>query len=139
MSDYEGNFVPAEGALRLETFAFNALSANAFSASLRWLIDEVGLPWVYERIARLGRLCHDRLSNIAGVTVLTPRDQMAGLLHFTVDGAPVDDIVKRLADGGILIRAIPEPAVLRASLGFYNTEEEIERLATSLRALAVAA
>jgi L-cysteine/cystine lyase len=136
MSDLDGNFVPAGGAARLETFALNAVSANAFTASLRWLIDEVGLPWAYERIARLGQICHERLSGIAGVSVLTPRDQMAGLLHFTIDGIAADDAVKRLAEEQILIRAIPHPALLRASLGFYNTEQEIERLAAGVAAIA---
>ena len=80
-----------------------------------------------------GDLCHDQLTSIEGVTVITPRDLMAGLIHFTVDSAPPADVVKRLAEENILIRAIPEPSVLRASIGFYNTEEEIARLSAKRR------
>lgn len=136
MSDYEGYFVPTAGAQRFEVSTVSPMTATAFSASLRWLTDEVGWSWAHERIARLGQLCHDQLSQIDGVIVLTPRDLMAGLIHFTVDAAAPGDVVKRLADEGILIRAIPEPAVLRASIGFYNTEEEIARLAASVAAIA---
>lgn len=136
MSDFEGYFVPTAGAQRFEVATINPASAAAFSASLRWLTEEVGLDWVYERIARLGRLCHDRLTQIDGVTVITPRDLMAGLIHFTLDAAAPADVVKQLAEERILIRAIPDPAVLRASIGFYNTEEEIAQFAASVATIA---
>lgn len=136
MSDVEGYFVPSAGALRFEATTINPATAAALTTSLRWLTDEVGWEWVYERIAGLGRLCHDQLTRINGVTVMTPRELMAGLIHFTVDGAPPADVVKRLAEKGILIRAIPDPLVLRASLGFYNTEEEIAQLAASIASIA---
>lgn len=136
MSDFDGYFVPSKGALRFETVTVNPATAAAFTASLRWLTEEVGWEWVYERITRLGRLCHDQLSRIAGVAMTTPRDLMAGLIHFNVDGVAPADAVKRLAEKGILIRAIPEPAVLRASIGFYNTEEEIAQLAAAVAEIA---
>jgi L-cysteine/cystine lyase len=137
MSDFDGNFVPSEGAYRFETATVNPASAAAFTTSLRWLTDEVGWAWIYDRIAHLGRLCHRQLASIEGVTVLTPQDQMAGgLIHFTVDAATPADIVKRLAEDSILIRAIPNPAVMRASIGFYNTEEEIARLVAGVMAIA---
>ncbi len=136
MSDFEGHFVPTPGAQRFEVATINPASAAAFTASLRWLTEEVGWQWVYERILRLGRLCHDQLSRLDGVTVLTPRDLMAGLVHFTVDTMAPAEVVKQLAEERILIRAIPDPGVLRASIGFYNTEEEITRLAACIAAIA---
>lgn len=136
MSDYDGNYVPAEGALRYMTAALNPINTAAFLTSLRWMIDDVTLPWAYERIATLGHLCHDRLTRIDGVHVLTPREQMAGLVHFSIDGVSTADAVKALHEREILIRDIPSWGVLRASLGFYNTVEEIERLAESVQALA---
>ncbi len=136
MSDFEGYFVPNPGAQRFEVATVNPATAISFTTSLRWLTEEVGLSWAHERIARLGRLCHDQLSQIDGVIVLTPRDLMAGLIHFTVDATPSADVVKRLAEENILIRAIPDPAVLRASISFYNSEDEILRLAASVATIA---
>ena len=41
----------------------------------------------------------------------------------------------RLAEAGIIIRDIPEPPLNRVSTGFYNSEEEIDRLARATSAL----
>ena len=45
----------------------------------RGLSYDVGLEWAYARIRSLGKLCHKTLSAIDGVSVITPRDRMAGL------------------------------------------------------------
>ena len=60
--------------------------------------------------------------------MLTPPDQMAGLVHFRVDGIAPADVTTRLSAVGILIRDTHDPDANRVSTGFYNTEEEIDRL-----------
>ena len=45
MSDFEGNFVPTAGAQRFEVATVNPASAVAFTASLRWITEEVGWQW----------------------------------------------------------------------------------------------
>jgi L-cysteine/cystine lyase len=136
MSDFDGNFVPVAGAERYEVATINPASAAGLTASLTWLADDVGWDWAHARIARLGRLLHDRLSHIEGVHVLTPRETMAGLLHFAIAAAPPADAVKSLAADNMLLRATPAPELVRASIGFFNTEEEIERLTLAVAALA---
>jgi selenocysteine lyase/cysteine desulfurase len=60
---------------------------------------------------------------------------MAGLLHFSLEGVAAADVTTRLRERGMIIRDTPQPAFNRVSLGFYNTEEEIDQLAEAVAAL----
>ena len=98
------------------------------AAATRWLTDEVGLDWAYGLIAKLGRLAHETLNNIDGVEVITPQDRMAGLIAFNLTGMEPNDVVTALDQRGFILRTIADPACVRLSTGFYNTEEEIVNL-----------
>ena len=135
-SDPVGSYALSEGGVRYEATTLNPATAVGFTASLRWLEREVGWQWAFARIARLARLCHSQLSAIPNVTVHTPAETMAGLVHFTISGVRSSSIVRRLAEDNILIRRVPDNDYARASIGFYNTEEEITRLADHIAALA---
>src|ERR671911_1641462 len=78
-----GYFIPAEGAMRYEIGEFYSPAVAPPEAALRWLRDEVGLDWAYDRIATLGAEFRHRLMGIDGVTVITPVESMAGLVNFT--------------------------------------------------------
>jgi L-cysteine/cystine lyase len=135
MSDFEGHFVPPEGALRYEAITINPATAAALTSSVRWIAGEVGWSWIFGRIADLGKLCYDALSRMDDVTILTPRDHMAGLIHFNVANIAPADVVAHLMEQDILARSTPAPAAVRVSLGFYTSEADIERLMAALRDL----
>jgi L-cysteine/cystine lyase len=135
MSTTEGYFLPNDGAQRYEAATLYPPAMKAFVTSLAWLIDDIGLEWVYQRIAALGQYCYNALSAVDGVTVHSPKDQMAGLLHFTLEGVEPADLTTRLRERNIIIRELHDPAVNRVSLGFYNTEEEIDQLVSALEEL----
>jgi selenocysteine lyase/cysteine desulfurase len=46
------------------------------------------------------------------------------------------DVFKALAADQIIVRSVAQPACCRNATGFYNTEDELERLATALSGLA---
>ncbi len=133
MSDFAGNFVPADTARRYQVGALHPGSLQALAASLRWIGGDLGWEWVYGRIAALGQYCYEALAALDGVTVITPRERMAGLVHFRVDGLPPTELTARLNDAGIRIRDTHYPEANRVSTGFYNTEDEIDRLAQAIR------
>ena len=69
-----------------------------------------------------------------------------GIITFTVDGVHPHDISEILASDGVAIRAghhcaqpllayLKHPSTARASLAFYNTESEVDRLLDSISTL----
>jgi L-cysteine/cystine lyase len=128
-------FQPHPGARRFEVGGQNLVDLAGIHASLSWLEDTVGLDFAYARTANLAAAARERLASCPGLTVLTPAPA-AGLVSFTVDGVPPADVVKTLAADQIIIRSVAKPACCRVATGFYNTEDELDRLATALSHLA---
>jgi L-cysteine/cystine lyase len=80
---------------------------------------------------------HDRLSAIPGVEVITPRDRMATLIAFRIAGWTPDEAFAELgARVFAVLRTLPPVDALRISVGFYNSEEELERFAAAVELLA---
>ncbi len=124
--DNQGSFElhPAARRFEISSVFYPALAGQ--QASIRWLSEEVGFDWIYKRIGYLSGLVKKELSAIKGIKVLTP-EPAAGLVTFTMpDLAPVS-VVALLARQGIVVRPIAELDSVRASLGFFNTEEEVGR------------
>jgi L-cysteine/cystine lyase len=130
-----GYFIPALGAMRYEIGEFYSPAVAAQEAALLWLRDEVGLAWAYDRIATLGAEFRSRLANIDGVRVATPGEPMAGLVNFMVDGLSPQDVTSQLYERGYTIRYVayaPCTVSARASIGWWNTEEEVAGLAAAV-------
>ncbi len=132
--DMYSGLLPKGGVQKLEQGTVQPANLAGQLAACRWLSQEVGMDWAYERIRRLAAAARELLAAVPGVTVLTPAET-AGLVSFQVE-SDADRAVKALAEQGIIIRTVPHPRSLRLSAGFYNTEEELERLAAALKPLA---
>ena len=103
--------------------------------SCGWLSMYVGLPWAHERAARLASWAADRLEAIAGVTLVTPRSTMATLVTFRIAGWTAAAAVPELGTRTFaILRDLPVIDALRISVGFWTTEEELERFAAGRRA-----
>ena len=69
-----------------------------------------------------------------GLTVLTPTTGESGLVSFTLEGRDDTEVVTYLRDTyNMYIRNIPSTKSLRISTGFYNTEDEINKLVAALQ------
>jgi L-cysteine/cystine lyase len=135
----DGFIVPPSAAFRYEIGEFYGPSILALEKTLLWMRDDIGFDWLYNRVAALGRYAWDRLDEQDGVTVTTPRDIMAGLVCFTVEGMTVQDVAAKLYEHGITIRYVaypPGPTVARVACGWWNTEEEVDNLAEAVGKLA---
>lgn len=135
-SDMYSGLLPKGNAQRFEHDTVQPAMLAGQLAACRWLSKEVGLDWAYTRIHSLAATARRLLDEIPGVTVLTP-PETAGLVSFQVSGADEKQVLKALTSQGIIIRTVPHPRSLRLSTGFYNTEEELVRLAAAVQ-LAVA-
>ncbi len=124
--------LPKPTAERFEAGGVNLPAIAGQAASLAWIRECVGYEWAYRRIAELGQYAWHSLSRLPGVTVLTPRDRMAGLVSFTVEGIDPPTLVQKLWEHNIVIRSITHPPCARLSAGFYNNEEDIDRLVQAI-------
>lgn len=106
-------------------------------------LNELGL----ENLARYEGelLCYTlgRLSGIPGVRILGNTPHRAGAVSFVLDGIHPHDVGTILDQEGIAVRTghhcaqplmerFGVPATVRASLAFYNTKEDIDRLVAGI-------
>jgi L-cysteine/cystine lyase len=130
-------FVPWPDARRLELGIFHRPSVVGFARSCGWLAMFVGLDWVYRRSAALARRTADALAATPGVELITPRQRMATLVTFRIDGWPAEAALEELGRRAFVIaRSCPGTDWLRFSVGFFNAESELDRTVAAVAELA---
>jgi cysteine desulfurase / selenocysteine lyase len=86
----------------------------------------------------------ERLADIPGVKIIGTAANKASVLSFTIEGVHPHDIGTILDQDGIAVRAghhcaqpvmqfFDVPATARASFAFYNTREEVDKLAEAVQ------
>ncbi len=103
-----------------------------------------GLEAVERRVIRLAERLREQLLQVSGVQVHDQGRRRCGIVTFTLDGVPAQRVQRQLADRGINVsvslvdyarldlpnRALPD--LVRASVHYYNTDEEVDRLVSAL-------
>jgi L-cysteine/cystine lyase len=135
--DSRGNRTMNEDARRLQVAGFHRPSVTGLARSIGWLSMYVGLDFVYRRGSAMAHRAADALASIDGVTLLTQRDRMAGLISFQIAGwepqAALDELQARTF---CVARTLPLVNALRISVGFWTTEDEIDTFVDCVRLLA---
>lgn len=126
-----------------------------FEAGTGSIADAIGLGAATEYLSKVGMMrisTHEHmltqrmmegLSALRGVRVIGTPAVKAGVVTFVTDGDP-ETVARKLDTQGIAVRAghhCAQPALLRyglksavrASLGLYNTEEEVDALVKAIR------
>jgi L-cysteine/cystine lyase len=120
----DGTFVPKDGALRFD-FGWLATSALAgLEAALAGASEGR-----FEQAARMAAQCREALAG-AGRELVTEPGQ-ATLVTFVGPGEPAQDAA-RLYARGVIVRDLPGTGWLRASCGWWTTDEHVERLVAGL-------
>jgi L-cysteine/cystine lyase len=119
----DGTFVPKEGALRFDT----GWLPTAGLAGLEAALDEAP-EWRFERAAEVTERCRLALGERFEV-VSEPRQ--GTLVSFVPPGDPVEDAV-RLYDAGVIVRDLPGTGWLRASCGWWTSDDDLGRLVGAL-------
>jgi L-cysteine/cystine lyase len=105
--------------------------------SIGWLSMYVGLDYVHRRGTATAAAAATRLAGIPGVTVLTPSHAMATLVTFRIAGWPAQAALGELESRVFAIaRTIESLDAIRISVGFFTSDEEIERVAEAVALLA---
>ena len=111
-------------------------------AAIDWL-DAVGMDAIAAREAHLRDAMFAALNDVPGLRLIGAARERAAVFSFVVEGAHAHDIATLLDHEGVAVRsghhcAHPTmqffglPATVRASLSFYNTEDEIAAFLTAL-------
>ena len=134
------------GSYRLNTSSMDKFLGGSGSAPLQAafveaarFIEAVGVAEIEARNVSLAARFKAQLAEISAVNVLSPMDDAAsaGLVSFTVAGQSADSVAVRLwQEHRIVVRQVHYPESIRASLHFFNTEEEVDTLAKAVAELA---
>jgi L-cysteine/cystine lyase len=117
----DGTFEPWPGARRFDP---NWVPL-AFMSGLLAALD--GRPqWSFERAHELAERCRELLAE-AGEDVVTPEER-ATLVSWRPQGEKTDAVVERLFERGVVVRDLPGTGLVRASVGWWTSEDDLKRL-----------
>ena len=126
-SAYEpsGAFTPKDGAARFDSGWIGV-------PTLAGLVTALGTHpvWRYERAAETAARCRDLLA--ARVEVVTPPGHST-LVAFRPPGDPTE-LVARLLERGVIVRELPGRNLVRASCGWWTSEDDLQRLVAGVEA-----
>lgn len=124
-------------ARRFESSNFHRPSIVGMARSIGWMSMFIGLDWIYDRGASMARYAADRLAAVPGVEVVTPRDRMATLVSFRVAGWGPDSILDEVGARVFAVaRTVPLLDAVRISVGFYTSQDELDRFIDCVELLA---
>ncbi|MBD0339192.1 MAG: aminotransferase class V-fold PLP-dependent enzyme [Thermoleophilia bacterium] len=121
----DGAFEPKVGAARFDSGWIDPPSLAGLEAALG-----IHPPWRFERAAELAARCRELLA--VRYEVVTEPGQATLVAFRWPDGDPAE-AARRAYDRGVVIRDLPTTGLLRASCGYWNSEEDLERLLDALR------
>ncbi len=136
-------------ARRFEAFEANFAAKIGLGVAVDYALHW-GLDAIQDRIRVLATTLRARLTALPGVTVHDLGKEQCGIVTFTVDRHDPWDLRTRLADQSIHIwtsnpggtrldmEARHLTRLARASVHYYNTEEEIDRFCTTLASMTAA-
>jgi L-cysteine/cystine lyase len=122
--DIEESFTPKPGAPRFDSVWYAPGTLAGLLAAL-----EVAPEWRYVRVTEIAAYCRQRLVE-AGYEVITAPDQ-AGLISFS-PGGDAAEAAARLYEARVVVRDVPGTGWLRASCGWWTSEDDVERLLGAL-------
>jgi cysteine desulfurase / selenocysteine lyase len=123
-----------------QDYAAKAGLARAIDYALGWGIDQI-----WDRVRGLGERLRMRLAEVDGVTLRDAGALRCGIVTFDVAGVPAEQVKRALARDRInvtvsatssavidsLERGLPD--LVRASVHYFNTDEELDRAVESVR------
>jgi L-cysteine/cystine lyase len=121
----DGAFVPKDGALRFDSGWTPSAALAGLDAALEAAPEDR-----FALAVRAAARCRDALA-AAGEELVTEPGQ-ATLVTWVARGVPAAEVVARLYERGVIVRELPGTGWLRASCGWWTTDEHVERLVAGL-------
>jgi L-cysteine/cystine lyase len=120
-----GTFEAKEGAARFDP----NLTPSTHTVGLHAALGAIP-GWAHERASQMAELFRARLAE-AGEDVVVPA-QRGTLVSWRVPVEESAASVARLAEAGVIVRDLPGRGLVRASVGWWNDESDLERLVAAL-------
>ncbi|HEY7178452.1 MAG TPA: aminotransferase class V-fold PLP-dependent enzyme [Gaiella sp.] len=120
----DGRFEPHEGARRFDSGWWSNGTVRAMLAAL-----SLRPEWWADRAQEAAARCR---------ALLAPRVELAEpaagstLVSFRVKAGEAPALVERLQEAGIVVRELPGRGLVRASCGWWTSDDDLERLAAAL-------
>ena len=142
----EKEFTFLDTARRFELYEKSRALTLGLGAAVQQALD-LGLDRIEKRIGYLAASLRNKLAAIPGITVHDRGRHLSGIVTFSVAGMPVEKLKAALQEKKINVsigRAASTPvymnqqhlaAIVRASVHYYNTDQEIDTFSTTLAAL----
>lgn len=118
-----GAFTPKEGAARFDSGWIGTPTLAGFVAALATHPE-----WRYTRAAETAAQCRELLDGV--VEVLTPAGH-ATLVSFRPNG-DAQELVAALEQQDVIVRELPGRNIVRASVGWWTSEDDLHRLLAGL-------
>lgn len=134
----------AAGAKRFENWESNVAGRVALGEAVRYA-KAIGLNHIETRVAKLADVLREALSDIKGVQVRDLGQTKCGIVTFTKEGRDPQFIEERLREKGINVsvalmtsarldlEARNLSSLVRASVHYFNTEDEISRFVQAVK------
>ena len=115
----------------------------AFNESIKFM-NSIGIENIVKHEQELTSYAFEKLKKINSVSIVGNPKKKAGVISFTIKGVHPHDIATILDEDGVAIRAghhccqilhekMGISASARASLGIYNSKEDIEILSNAIK------
>ena len=122
----DGAFEPWPGARRFDPGWIPTPSLSGLLKALRSRPE-----WCFDRSQEMAERCRQMLT-AAGEDVVSPEER-ATIVSWRPSGEEAVEVVARLASEGVLVREIPKTGLVRASVGWWTNDEDLERLVRGLK------
>jgi L-cysteine/cystine lyase len=119
----DGTYVPKDGARRFDTGWIGGPALVGLEAALA-----VHPDWRYDAAAKAAARCRELLEPLA--EIVTPPEHST-LVSFRPPGDPTE-LVAALAARGVVVRELPGRNLVRASCGWWTSDDDLRRLAVGI-------
>lgn len=134
-------------ARKFESWEGNRAATMGLKVACEYIL-EIGVDNIWERVQLLGDYTRKALAGIEGVQVHDIGSVKSGIVSFTVEGKSADSVKEYLFTKKINVswNGVPNTyldmtarglsEIIRASVHYYNTEEEIDQFISCLKSMA---
>lgn len=142
-----GKYQLRDDARRFETWENSYALRAGLGAAISYA-DELGMAAIQQRSWGLAATLRDMLRDIPGCSIRDAGTKNCAIVSFTIDGFDPDTIAAALGKMGVIIGTSSPastpidgesrnlPTLMRAAPHYYNTVEELEKLAQALGTMA---